>query len=88
VKTPESPGRRPGVSGAEMAATRIFRFSPTMKIRLRQKVRYLSIDNKHPKIDFARKCSFTTSPILSDLTFSKQRTKIYFDTTVFQTKYL
>jgi hypothetical protein len=21
-------------------------------------VRYLSIDNKHPKIDFARKCSF------------------------------
>jgi hypothetical protein len=22
-------------------------------------VRYLSIDNKHPKIDFARKCSFT-----------------------------
>jgi hypothetical protein len=27
-------------------------------------VRYLSIDNKHPKIDFARKCSFSYLYIL------------------------
>jgi ribonuclease HI len=29
-----------------------------MKIKLRHKVRYLSIDNKHPKIHLARRCSF------------------------------
>jgi hypothetical protein len=56
-----------GVSGLETRSLRLrqdinrasFRSSPKTEIRLRQMVRYLSIDNKHPKIDFTRKCSFT-----------------------------
>jgi hypothetical protein len=33
-------------------------------------VRYLSIDNKHPKIDFARKCSFKVFTKLLGLQFT------------------